>query len=139
MTFHEKQAKLVEQVNGLGDCFNQYAYLISCAAALPPLPEELHTEEHLVKGCQSQVWIHLAARADGTLYLQADSDTLILKGILKLFAGLVDGCTPKEIMDDPWDFLEKTELTVTFPSSRTVGISSIVQKIKTDAAALSSC
>lgn len=137
MTFREKQVALVERVNALGDCFNQYAYLISRAAELPLMPEHLHTEERLVKGCQSQVWIHVSLKPNGTLFLQADSDTLIMKGILELFADLMQGSMPEDIMNDPWDFLEKTELTVTFPSSRRVGIESIVQRIKTEAAGLS--
>lgn len=136
MTFREKQAELVERVNGLGDCFDQYAYLISQAAELPAMPKNLHTEKELVAGCQSRVWIHVSARPDGTILLQADSDTLIMKGILHLFAGLIEGCAPGEVIKDPWDFLGKTELTVTFPSSRMAGIESIVRRIKSEAARL---
>lgn len=136
MTLYEKQAALVERVNRLGDCFNQYAYLVSRAAQLPEMPEEYHTEDYLVKGCQSQVWVRLSICEKGTLQIMADSDTLIMKGILELFSGLVEGIKPEDVIDNPWDFLSQTELTAAFPSSRVVGIASIIRKIKDDAAAL---
>lgn len=136
MTLRERQAVLVEQVNRLGDCFDQYAFLVSRAALLPRAPDGLHAEEYLVKGCQSRVWLRLSGDGDGALHLEADSDTLILKGVLELFAGLVAGSTPEEIAADPWDFLDRTELTVTFPSARMAGLASIVQRIRDAAAAL---
>lgn len=137
MTFQEKQAALAARINGVGDCFDQYAYLIALAAELPPMPECLRTEDRQVEGCQSRVWVHVSVCPDGTLVLQADSDTLIMKGILRLFADLIEGCRPEEVVHAPWDFLEQTELTVTFPTSRKVGIGSIVGRIRAEAARLS--
>ncbi len=60
MTLEEKQEQLIAQINAIGDCFDQYSYLIVRSHDLPPYPEEYRTEEYLVKGCQSKVWIHTA-------------------------------------------------------------------------------
>ena len=78
MTLEEKQEQLIAQINAIGDCFDQYSYLIVRSHDLPPYPEKYRTEEYLVKGCQSKVWIHTAFPG-GELRLDCDSDTVLLK------------------------------------------------------------
>ncbi|MCD8331401.1 MAG: SufE family protein [Oscillospiraceae bacterium] len=130
MNFREKQWAFVNRINAMGDCFNQYAYLISQAAALAPMDAAAHIPENLVQGCQSRVWLEVSPEPDGTLSLSADSDTLIIKGILAIFADLIRGCSPEEISTDDWTFLSDTELTVTFSSSRLAGIGAVVCRIR---------
>lgn len=129
MTLQEKQDALVNEINGLGDCFDQYSYLIFRAGNLPGLPEEKKTEDNLIRGCQSIVWAEIRVTDDRIQY-QADSETLIIKGILAIIADLVDGTPVEEICTTPIDILDRTELAVTFESERMAGIQSILRQIK---------
>lgn len=135
MTLKEAQDALVAQVNAVGDCFDQYAYLIACAAKLPPMPPEYHTEDALVQGCQSKLWLRLVKEGDH-LRITGDSDTMILKGILYLFDTLAAQVPPQELAAFDPGFLTATDLTVTFSSDRMNGIGSIAGRIRAQAAAL---
>lgn len=129
MTIRKKQDQLIEKFNALGDCFEQYTYLIALSAKLQPMVDSDRTEDNLVKGCQSKVWLKIRLN-DGIITISADSDTLIIKGVLYILIDLLSGCTPSEIELYELDFLEKTQLAETFASDRLNGISSIVTTIK---------
>ena len=107
MTLEEKQEQLIAQINAIGDCFDQYSYLIVRSHDLPPYPEKYRTEEHLVKGCQSKVWIHTAFPG-GELRLDCDSDALILKGVLAILRDLTEGASARELAALEWSFLDRT-------------------------------
>ena len=92
----EKQAKIAREFQELGDGFEQYAYLIELSVALPPLPEEKKTDDRLVKGCQSHVWLDLRTE-DSAFAFDADSDTLILKGVLYLLREIFNGQQPEAV------------------------------------------
>lgn len=128
MTLQEKQEKLAEEINAMGDCLDQYSYLVYRSGALPALPKEDKTETNLVRGCQSIVWAKISV-TNGVVHFQADSETLIIKGVLAVLADLVDGTAAAEITETPIDIFERTELAVSFESERLGGIRSILQKI----------
>ena len=130
----EKQAKIAQDFQGLGDGFEQYAYLIELSVALPPLPEEKKTDDRLVKGCQSHVWLDLRVE-DGALSFDADSDTLILKGVLYLLREIFNGEPPGAVAAAKVRFLEQTEIMATFDADRQKGIGYIIQQIQRFAAA----
>ena len=88
MTLSEKQNAMIAEINGLGDCFEQYSYLLVKSQELPSMPENLHNGETLVPGCQSKVWLSVRT-AHERVYFDADSDTLILKGVLELLRELL--------------------------------------------------
>ena len=129
MTIAGRQDAIVETINSLGDGFEQYSYLIFRAGQLPPMTSEYKTDEALVAGCQSIVWLRLNV-VDGIMNMQADSDTLIIKGILAILAEIVDGCDANEIISTPITVLERTDLAATFESERLTGIRSILKSIR---------
>ena len=128
MTLTERQARLIERVNALGDCLDQYHYLITCAGKLPLMAPEHRTGTYLVKGCQSKVWLYLRDE-NGRLYMEADSDALTLKGVLSLLVELVNGAALDEIAHMGFNFLQQTELSVSFTSERMVGMRSVMDRI----------
>jgi len=129
MTIAGRQDAIVETINSLGDGFEQYSYLIFRAGQLPPMTSEYKTDEALVAGCQSIVWLRLNV-VDGIMNMQADSDTLIIKGILAILAEIVDGCDANELISTPITVLERTDLAATFESERLTGIRSILKSIR---------
>lgn len=136
MTIAERERALAEEIAAIGDVFDQYSWLVAKSADLAPLPEALRRDESLVAGCQSRVWLALLPRPDGTVRLAADSDTLILRGVLALFAELAEGRCAAELAAASWDLFRGMELELAFTSERAAGIGAIAKKIKAEAAAL---
>ncbi len=128
MSLQKKQNALVEEINGLGDCFEQYSYLIFRSGQMPEMDDCYKTEENLIRGCQSVVWVQIDIK-DGKMYFQADSETLIIRGILAILTELVHGERIAEIAKTPIDIFERTQLAVTFQSDRLSGIQNIIKRI----------
>lgn len=128
-TIAQKQDELSDELRELGDSFDQYSYLITLACQLPDWPEAEKTEDRLVKGCQSKVWLK-ADFSTGRLALSADSSTMIVKGILKLLIDLLNGHTAQEVAQTDITFLQDTELMETFETSRQKGIGYILKVIR---------
>jgi cysteine desulfuration protein SufE len=129
MTLAEKQEEMIRRINEVGDCFDQYNYLVVKAQSLPEMSPEKKKDENLLSGCQSLLWLSVEAE-DGRLYMEADSDTLILRGVLELLRELFDGEKIEEIQVLPVRLFEETELAATFTSDRNTGIKTIIQKLK---------
>ena len=127
------QKELAEEIVSLGDSFEQYAYLIELAALLPPLPPEKRTEERVVKGCQSHVWLDMHDK-NGVFYAEADSDTFIIKGILYLLQRMFNGQPCTQVAAADITLFDQTELMVTFEADRQKGIGYIIKTIKQFAA-----
>ena len=123
------QAALIREFQELGDGFEQYAYLIELAALLPPMAPEEKTEERLVKGCQSHVWLALRSE-NGRFYATADSDTFIVKGVLYLLKKLFDGQPLAEVAAAKVRFLEETEITATFGPDRQKGLGYVIAEMQ---------
>ena len=126
----EKQAGLVREFQELGDGFEQYAYLIELSVALPPLDEEHKTDDRLVKGCQSHVWLDMRAE-EGTFSFEGDSDTLILKGVLYLLREIFNGQPLEAVAKARVWFFEQTEIMATFDADRQKGIGYIIRNEET--------
>lgn len=128
-TIDEAKRNLVEEFEFLGEWMQRYEYIIELGRKLPGLPEDKRTESHLVPGCQSRVWFH--ARRDGELlYFDADSDALIVRGLVALLLRIYSGRTPAEIIDTPPDFFEVLELGSHLSGSRANGLHAMVQRIR---------
>ena len=110
-----------------------YAYLIELSVALPPLDEEHKTDDRLVKGCQSHVWLDMRVK-DGAFSFNGDSDTLILKGVLYLLREIFNGEPPDAVAAAKARFLEQTEIMATFDADRQKGIGFIIRHIQRFAA-----
>lgn len=129
MTLSEKQNRMIAEINALGDCFEQYSYLIYKSSELPPMPEDLRDEEHLVRGCQSELWLEKKSE-EGRLYFTGWTDTLILRGVLQVLRDLLVGERIEEIRDLEISLFEKTELGATFTSDRNTGVQTILRMLK---------
>lgn len=132
MTLAQRQKDMIDEINAVGDCFDQYSYLILQSGLLPPFSEELRQEGYLAKGCQSKVWLH-AWKEGGRFHLRADSDTLILRGVLALLIQLLDGADPREVSETELTLLQETQLAATFTSDRSSGMRAVLQQIRKSA------
>ena len=128
MTINENQDKIIEELLPLNDWFEKYEYLVSLGKALKPLDEEFKTEDNLIKGCQSKVWLR-AEKKDNKIYLAADSDTLITKGIIALLLRVLNNQSPEDIINCNLYFLEKIGLSTNLSPARANGVVSIIKQI----------
>ena len=108
---------------------DRYEYLIELGKALEPYPEEEKTEEKLIKGCQSRVWLDYEVK-DGKLYFRADSDAIITKGIISLLISVYSGRTPAEIAADDFGFVDAIGLRENLSPTRANGLVSMIETIK---------
>jgi cysteine desulfuration protein SufE len=105
----EKQERLLEELGLFQDWTERYEYVIGLGKKLPPLPDSARDAEHLIKGCQSQVWLD-AEKKDGRIHFHADSDSLITKGMIALFIDVLSGETPDAILTADMGFIDQTGL-----------------------------
>jgi len=109
MSIADKQEQLLEELALFQDWTERYEYVIGLGKKLAPISEAARTPEHLIKGCQSQVW--LDASYDGkTIHFTADSDSLITKGMIALFVRVLDGETPDSVLTADMDFIDRSGL-----------------------------
>ena len=108
-TIAERQQDLLDELSLFQDWTERYEYIISLGKKLPGLPDELKTADRLIKGCQSQVWLNAEKDAE-IVHYQADSDSLITKGMIALFVRVLDGANADDILTSDLDFIEKTGL-----------------------------
>ena len=129
MTLQEKKAQVVEDFSLYDQWLDKYEYLIELGKSLDPLPEEKKTEDRLIKGCQSRVWLDY--KVDGEkIYFYADSDALITKGIISLLVDVYSGRTATEIAADDFAFLNEIGLRENLSPTRANGLISMVETIR---------
>ncbi|MBP7172456.1 MAG: SufE family protein [Cloacibacterium sp.] len=129
MTIKEKQKELVDEFAFLADWEEKYEYLIDLGKELRGLPEEQKTEENLIKGCQSKVWID-AEFKDGKLFFDADSDGILPKGIVSLLVRIYSGHSTQEIIDSDFNFISEIGLQEFLSPSRANGLMAMTKQIK---------
>ena len=129
MTINQTQDEIIEEFEGLSDWMDRYAYIIDLGNTLPDFPEKLKTPENLIEGCQSRVWIDAKEESDGELTFEADSDALIVKGIVALLLRVLSGHTPQEILDADLYFIDKIGLREHLSPTRSNGLVSMVKQI----------
>ena len=132
MTLEEKKQSVIEEFSMYDEWLDKYEYLIELGKALEAYPEELKTEEKLIKGCQSRVWLDYELK-DGKLYFRADSDAIITKGIISLLISVYSGRTPAEIAADDFGFVDAIGLRENLSPTRANGLVSMIETIKTAA------
>ena len=133
MTLKEKQQQIIDDFSLYEEWLDKYEYIIELGKALPPFPEELKTEDRLIKGCQSRVWLDSRIE-DGRLFFRADSDAIITKGIISLLISVYSGQTPQEILNDDFSFLDALGLKENLSPTRAGGLASMIATIKAKAA-----
>lgn len=129
MTINEIQDEIIEEFSIFDDWMDKYAYLIELGNSLPKLDDAIKKEQNLIKGCQSKVWID-AAMNNGNLEFKADSDAIIVKGIVALLLKTLSGQTPKDIMDTDLYFVEKIGLNDHLSPTRSNGLLAMVKQMK---------
>jgi len=131
------QDEIVDEFDFFEDWQSKYEHIISLGKALDTMPEEFKTENNLIKGCQSRVWVHPEMK-NGKVLLYGDSDALIVKGLVALMIRLFSDRTPQEILDTQPEFITRIGLQQHLSPTRNNGLSSLIKQIKMYAVAYSS-
>ncbi len=129
MTINELQNEVVEEFSVFDDWMDKYQLLIDLGNELEPLDERYKTSQNLIDGCQSRVWVQ-ADYADGLIHLQADSDALIVKGIIALLIRVLSGHSPQEILDTELFFIDRIGLSDHLSPTRSNGLLAMVKQIR---------
>ena len=135
-TINEIQDEVIDEFEGFSDWMDRYQLLIDLGNELEALPEQYKTEENLIDGCQSRVWIQ-CDNEGGELVFRADSDALIVKGIIALLIRVISNHTPQEILDSEFYFIDKIGLREHLSPTRSNGLLAMVKQIKAYALAYS--
>ena len=129
MSLEESKQEIIETFSMYDEWLDKYEYLIELGKNLEPYPEEKKTDEHLIKGCQSRVWLDAEVR-EGKLFFSADSDAIITKGIISLLISVYSGRTPAEIVADDFSFVEEIGLKENLSPTRANGLVSMISTIR---------
>jgi len=129
MNIAEVQNKIVEEFEYLQEWDERYALIIKMGKELPPFPEELKNDKYKLNGCQSQVWINAMLEND-KVYFSAESDAMIVKGLIALLLKVYSGRTPVEILSSPPDFLKKIGIDSHLSPTRKNGLSAMLKQIQ---------
>jgi len=135
-TINELQDEVIEEFSAFDDWMDKYQLLIDLGNEQPPLDERYKTESNLIDGCQSRVWLQ-ADLVDGRIELQAESDALIVKGIIALLIRVLGGHTPQEILDADLYFIDRIGLHDHLSPTRSNGLLAMVKQIRMYALAFS--
>ena len=136
MTINEIQDEIVEEFSGLDDWMDKYQLLIDLGNEQAPLDEQYKTESNLIDGCQSRVWLQ-ADFANGLIHFSAESDALIVKGIVSLLIRVLSDHTPKEILDADLYFIDEIGLKEHLSPTRSNGLLAMIKQIRSYALAFS--
>ena len=135
-TINEIQDEIIEEFSGFDDWMDKYQLLIDLGNDQEPLDEKYKTEQNLIDGCQSRVWLQ-ADCDDGVVRFQAESDALIVKGIVSLLIRVLSGHTPQEILDANLYFIERIGLREHLSPTRSNGLLAMVKQMRMYALAFS--
>ena len=130
MTINETQDEIIEEFVELEDWMDRYQLLIDMGEEQEPLPDGEKTEQNLIDGCQSRVWIVCDRGADGRLTFRAECDALIVKGIVSLVIRVFSGHTPQEILDADLYFIPRIGLTEHLSPTRSNGLLAMIRQIR---------
>ena len=125
----EIQAEIVEDFAMFDDWMQKYEYLIDLGKELDPIDKKYKTEDNLIKGCQSRVWLHVEY-TDGRIIYTADSEAIMTKGIVALLINVLSGQTPSEISTAKLDFINKIGLKEQLSPTRANGLVSMIKQMK---------
>ena len=137
MTINEIQDEVIEEFSSFTDWMDKYHLLIDLGNELEPLDEKYKTESNLIDGCQSRVWLQ-ADLIDGKMVLQAESDALIVKGIVALLIRVLSGHSPQEVLHADLYFIEQIGLKEHLSPTRSNGLLAMLKQIKMYALVFSS-
>ena len=129
MSIQEIENQIIEEFSVFTDWLDKYEYIIELGKGVPVLDENLKTDDNLIKGCQSRVWLG-CKEEDGKLYFAADSDAIITKGIISLLIRVYNGQTPQSILESDLSFIEAIGLQENLSPTRANGLLSMIKQIR---------
>lgn len=130
MTINEAQDEIIEEITELDDWMDRYACIIDMGNQLPEMPEEYKTPEYLIEGCQSRAWLHAELDPEGRVIYTADSDALIVKGIISMLLKVLSGHTPAEIVDADLYFIDRIGLADNLSPTRSNGLAALLKQMR---------
>ena len=130
MTIEERQKEITDEFADISDWMDRYGYIIALGNALDPLPDELKTPDRLIEGCQSRVWLDASQDEEGRIHFRADSDAIIVKGIISLLVSVLDGHTPDEILAADLHFIDEIGLSRHLSPTRSNGLLAMVKQMR---------
>lgn len=129
MTINELQDEIIEEFELFDDWEGKYEYIIDLGKKLKPLSNEFKQDDNIIKGCQSVVWLR-AYLENGILYFEADSEAIIVKGLVSMLLKVLSGHKPQDILNADLYFIDKVGLTSHLAQTRSNGLASMVKQMK---------
>ncbi|MCH5325571.1 MAG: SufE family protein [Duncaniella sp.] len=129
-TIEETQAEIVEEFNSVDDWMDRYTMIIEEGNNLPQLPEKYRTPSNLIEGCQSRVWINAEQTPEGRIHFEADSDAMIVKGIIALLVKVLDNRTPDEVLNADLHFINDIGLGENLSPTRSNGLLAMIKQLR---------
>lgn len=129
MTTDLVQEQIIDDFSVFDEWLDKYNYLIELSRELPAIDEKHRTEQYLIKGCQSRVWVDAELR-EGRVYFSADSDAIITKGIIALLIKVLNGRTPQEIIDTDLYFIDRIGLSENLSPTRSNGLLAMIRQMR---------
>jgi cysteine desulfuration protein SufE len=130
MTIEEIQQEVIEEFEDFDDWMDKYQMLIDLGSEQEPLPEQYKVESNLIDGCQSRVWLQADLTPEGKIHFQAESDALIVKGIVTLLIRVLDNQTPDDILNADLHFIEDIGLKEHLSPTRSNGLLAMMKQMK---------
>lgn len=130
MTINEIQDEIIDEMSGMDDWLDRYAYIIELGNTLEPMPDSMKTPANLIEGCQSRVWIDAKQENNSRIHFEADSDALIVKGIVALLMRVLNDRTPDEILGADLYFIDKIGLSEHLSPTRSNGLVAMIKQIR---------
>ena len=137
MTIAESEKELTQQFADIDDWMDRYAYIIDLGNSLEPMDDSLKTPDRLIEGCQSRVWLDANLDNDGNVIYHADSDAIIVKGIISMLVDVLSGHKPDEILAADLNFINEIGLAEHLSPTRSNGLVAMVKQMRAYAAAFS--
>lgn len=135
MTIEQKEQELIDEFGDIDDWMDRYACIIDMGNNLPALPDNLKTPDRLIEGCQSRVWLDAEMTPDGKVEYKADSDAIIVKGIISMLVDVLSGHTPDEILGADLHFINDIGLAEHLSPTRSNGLVAMLKQMRAYAAA----
>lgn len=138
MTIEEKQQRIIDEFAEIEDWMDRYGYIIELGNTLPAIDESMKTPQNLIEGCQSRVWLDAELDADGMVKFTADSDAIIVKGIISMLIEVLNGHTPDEILNADLHFINDIGLAENLSPTRSNGLVAMIKQMRAYAMAFKS-
>ena len=130
MTINEIQNEIVDEFSEVDDWMDRYGMIIDLGNSLPPIDEKYRTPEHLIEGCQSRVWINAELTPEGKVHYTADSDAIIVKGIISLLVKVLDNQTPDDILSADLHFIDDIGLSEHLSPTHSNGLLAMLKQMR---------